>query len=88
MAPDLISLAHLWKATGSGDRKKGPAAESLLAWLPDAARRGRVVLKIHPDRRSANLYPWLLGDPYLLKRGSGVELPYSGYPYSESPDSP
>lgn len=49
---------------------------------------GGVGLKIHPDGRYANLYHWLLDDPYHLKRGGGIELPARGFAYAESPDVP
>ena len=46
---------------------------------------GGAGLKIHPDRKYANLYHWLLGDTQHHKQGKIHELPHETFQYFESP---
>ena len=52
----------------------------------DGDRVGGVGLKLHPDFVYANLYHWLLEDPYWWKGNMGVPLPVAGRPYADDPN--
>jgi hypothetical protein len=74
---------------GGEDRFSPPVFDEIKPLLPsDMERIGGIGLKIHPDYMYANLYYWLLGDPYLIKRGSGSPLPLESYPYASGPNQP
>lgn len=55
-----------------------PKVKELL--LRDYSDRiGGIGVKIHPDFKYANLYHWLLGDKYIMKHGTGHQLPLKGF---------
>ena len=54
-----------------------------------AGRIGGSGLKIHPDYRYVNLYHWLLGDTFFLKKdGESISLPNNLSPYHSNPTTP
>jgi hypothetical protein len=79
---DVITSCTLAFVSGE-DRYSPPVflngVKPLLA--RQSGRIGGVGLKIHPDSIYANLYHWLLGDSWLIKRGSGRSLPLIDRPY-------
>lgn len=79
------TLAHV----GGESRYSPPIFESIRPMLPeDRGRTGGVGLKLHPDYVYANLYYWLLGDEYLISKGTGHPLPLVDRKYGAGPNTP
>ena len=81
---DIVVSATVARVSGESNFSP-PVFEAIVPALrSDGTRKGGVGLKIHPDGRYANLYYWLLGDTHWWKGNSGIPLPRSDMPYSQS----
>lgn len=85
-AADLITSCTLAHVTG--ERTFAPALFPYLSplFIRDCGRTGGVGVKLHPFKKYGNLYHWLFGDNFYVRKNSRQPLPINEIAFSKSLD--